>query len=801
MARGGLIGALRVTLGLDSAQFEAGSKRAQAQAKGLGSSIEKTLMAPRAAVTALTGVLGTLASALALQEFVGAAKRAFDYADAIADLSDRTGASTRMIQEFRYAAQLSGSGVETADVALEKFSRTLGLAQSGSNAQIKLFRSLGVTSRDFDTAFRQTLDGLSRLPTIQQRNAASLQIFGKSAATLVGLMGQGTRGYDELARAAHNLGIVLDEDVIRNAGQANDKLDQMKMIMDAQFANAVAQNTDAIMELADAFVRLGTSVLDTLRALQNFGAEKILTSPMIARLQSLATGNSVEVERDAAQRQMLSNRPGREALWARNVEARRALARGETGQGLGVDGYGIPDNAAARAAEQRRLDAERQAILKAEVAARKAASTPSRGRPVTAGTLPTSGGGEASAAAAKANADRAAREAERATEERRRNLERYQDEMEGQAERQYGLEADLTSDVAERAALEKRRIDLAQEQYRTELERRVRDGELTQQQAERLRAGAAFNAGLERDAIDQRRDDELRRQALAQEDAALTLRADALRSELDGARTQDERRRLQLQLLDIEYDRQRAALEAVLALNSSTDAEKAIARARLAALDGLKRGEKGRVERQTMGPLGQYLDRLPRDAAELNEAYQQVAADGLQSLNDGLVDAIMNSRSLGDVFGSVANQIVADLIRIAVQKSITGPIGSALGSILGGGGDLTSLLGQGNGITSADAIALPGLAGGGTIDIFGNRGVDQNTLSLNGSPIARVNYGERIAVTPANDRGGPGGAVVHQTIQYSGAVDVADKAFVLRMAAAAKQAAEDGVREANRRRG
>lgn len=57
---------------------------------------------------------------------------------------------------------------------------------------------------------------------------------------------------------------------------------------------------------------------------------------------------------------------------------------------------------------------------------------------------------------------------------------------------------------------------------------------------------------------------------------------------------------------------------------------------------------------------------------------ENVKARGLDSLNNGIVDAIMGVKSLGAVFKDVANQIIADLLRIAVQRSIIEPLGNAL---------------------------------------------------------------------------------------------------------------------------
>ena len=61
----------------------------------------------------------------------------------------------------------------------------------------------------------------------------------------------------------------------------------------------------------------------------------------------------------------------------------------------------------------------------------------------------------------------------------------------------------------------------------------------------------------------------------------------------------------------------------------------------------------------------------------------------MQAFNDGLTDAIVNSKNLGDVFKNVAKQIIADLIRIAIQQQIVAAFGG------GGGGIFGSLFGSG----------------------------------------------------------------------------------------------------------
>ncbi len=224
-------------------------------------------------LSGLRNGLQAVAGALALDAFAGAAKRALDFSDAIADLADRTGASTKMIQELRYAAQLSGSSIQSADAAVDRFAKNLGAAQNGNKAMAKTFAELGVTSRDVDGALRETMDGIARLGTTAERNSKTIQIFGKSAGDLTVVMSGGTEGFDKLAQAARELGVVIDERVIRQSGEANDKLDQMKMILDAQFAAAIVENAQAIVNLANGLIEVGRFAGNAIKGIRDFANE------------------------------------------------------------------------------------------------------------------------------------------------------------------------------------------------------------------------------------------------------------------------------------------------------------------------------------------------------------------------------------------------------------------------------------------------------------------------------------------------------------------------------------------------
>lgn len=213
---------------------------------------------------------------------------------------------------------------------------------------------------------------------------------------------------------------------------------------------------------------------------------------------------------------------------------------------------------------------------------------------------------------------------------------------------------------------------------------------------------------------------------------------------LDTASTKKERYDIESQMLMLDYDAQRAAIE-------NSDLDEKIKEQKRRQLNAETQLAKQQLDRAYESPLQSYARDVAQVGNNLNDTFDAIAVDGLESLNDGITDAIMGAKSLGDVFSNVAKQIIADLIRIAVQQMIIKPLLSAAGV---------------QGFNSGGAIKLPGFASGGSMLIGGRGGIDKNVLSMNGQPIARVSRGEHLSiVNPALTKmGGGGGVTIHQHI-------------------------------------
>jgi len=151
---------------------------------------------------------------------------------------------------------------------------------------------------------------------------------------------------------------------------------------------------------------------------------------------------------------------------------------------------------------------------------------------------------------------------------------------------------------------------------------------------------------------------------------------------------------------------------------------------------------KGQVtDRQNADPLQQYFDRVKANTADMNDALKSVEADGMQSLEDGLLGIIEGTESVGSAFKKMADQIIADLARIYLEKFIVSLIGS-----FAGGGDPSAAPGYARG-------GIPGYAtGGGEIHGAGTGTSDSILAVYGGRRLIRVSNGEYIMNAAATRR-------------------------------------------------
>lgn len=202
---------------------------------------------------------------------------------------------------------------------------------------------------------------------------------------------------------------------------------------------------------------------------------------------------------------------------------------------------------------------------------------------------------------------------------------------------------------------------------------------------------------------------------------------------------------------------------------------------------------------------------MDRSRAHLQGTFRDTFRDGLQAaLNGNLGDFFENwmkdrtfnalSVVLDRLADSLANLVAGGRgggggLLGAIVQGFVGSIGGGTGFL---GGSTNSAMGA-QSVASLQSTFVPRFNTGGSFRVRGHAGIDQNLLSLNGNPVARVSSGEIMDIRQGGQ--GAGAVTINQKLVFSGAVDLATRTEVYRVADAARQAAMAGMAEAQMRSG
>lgn len=186
---------------------------------------------------ALAGGFAAVAAAIVKVEkaMISMTKESAAFADNIITLSMQTGQSTQQLQEFAYASELIDVSVDTLQGSLRKLTNNMQDTMNGTGNAKASFEALGVSVTNADGSMRsandvfyETIDALGQVKNETERDAMSMDIFGRSAQDLNPLIIQGSKTLKEYADEAHNVGYVLDDEALSALGAVDDAYQRLQ---------------------------------------------------------------------------------------------------------------------------------------------------------------------------------------------------------------------------------------------------------------------------------------------------------------------------------------------------------------------------------------------------------------------------------------------------------------------------------------------------------------------------------------------------------------------------------------------
>ena len=183
----------------------------------------------------------SLAATGLITGLAGMAVKAASDADELTTLAKQTGLTTDEIQKMKYAAEGVDVDTDTIIGGMKKMKKSLEKNKD-------TFKKMGVEVKTWNGEYRNTSDiffdtvqALSKIPNSTEkteRDIVAMELFGKSADELAGIIDDGGAALRALGKEAENLGVIIPEEELEKASEINDSIEKLK-----------AQGSATLMEL------------------------------------------------------------------------------------------------------------------------------------------------------------------------------------------------------------------------------------------------------------------------------------------------------------------------------------------------------------------------------------------------------------------------------------------------------------------------------------------------------------------------------------------------------------------------
>lgn len=250
-------------LAIEVAKTEAELKAATEAAREFNDECKRVSREAADVANAARGI--SIAGAATVATIATAAVKTAEWADELLTLSQQTGISTEQLQKFQYASDLVDVSVESMTGALAKMTRQLG----GEGEE--KFRALGVATRDANGALRDSelifydvLAALGRVGNETERDVLAMDIFGKSANELAGIIDDGGAALKAYGDEAERNGSIVENELVESMGAFQDKIDQFKASALPELLKAGGAAIEALTPLLESLVSVLSGFLQII---------------------------------------------------------------------------------------------------------------------------------------------------------------------------------------------------------------------------------------------------------------------------------------------------------------------------------------------------------------------------------------------------------------------------------------------------------------------------------------------------------------------------------------------------------
>lgn len=234
------------------------------------------------AVVAVAALAGGVA--IVTKELFSLAEAAADFRGKMFDLSQQTGVAVETLSTLEIVAKTTGGNIEGIAQSLVIFQGHLDEAQDSASKMGIKFKELGISINDTETAFRDALKQISKMPEGFDQTNTAAELFGRRGGKQVlAILKELGGDLDGATKRFREMGLVISTEDAKAADEFNDQL----AILNFQFRAALGK--DIIPAALVALKALSSLFTENREAIKGFGQALGLVSQglLAAFLQKL----------------------------------------------------------------------------------------------------------------------------------------------------------------------------------------------------------------------------------------------------------------------------------------------------------------------------------------------------------------------------------------------------------------------------------------------------------------------------------------------------------------------------------
>ena len=199
--------------------------------------------------------------------------------DKLVKTSEKLGVGTEFLQKFRFAAEQVGIRSETADMALQRFSRRVAEARKGTGEAKDTLNALGIAlfdsagkARDIEDVMLDVSDAMANTEDASELVRQSFKFFDSEGVALVALMKNGSEAMQEFFTDAENLGAVLSTDAAKGVADFADEFTRVKTGIRGVIDQFTAGLAPVLEKVSEDFAQF---IIDTNAEIEKLGFDSL----------------------------------------------------------------------------------------------------------------------------------------------------------------------------------------------------------------------------------------------------------------------------------------------------------------------------------------------------------------------------------------------------------------------------------------------------------------------------------------------------------------------------------------------